>query len=130
MADTRKKRLFFIAGIHLLLILAVPALAGDGDVDYSAPYITVDPETGKLITVNPGPELKMHAPTPAGQAAQDDSDGSRTIADQDAAASVSPPPAGESESGLPYLVPAVIAGLILLSVAVSVVRNLGTASDA
>jgi hypothetical protein len=36
------------------------AAAGDGDVDYSAPYITVDPETGQLVTRNPGPKLKMH----------------------------------------------------------------------
>lgn len=27
--------------------------AYDGDVDYSAPYITVDPETGKLVTIDP-----------------------------------------------------------------------------
>jgi hypothetical protein len=36
------------------------AVASDGDVNYVSPYITVDPETGKLITVNPGPELKVH----------------------------------------------------------------------
>jgi len=30
--------------------------AYDGDVDFSAPYLTVDPETGKLITVDPTKE--------------------------------------------------------------------------
>jgi hypothetical protein len=39
-------------------------IAGDGDVDYSAPYITVDPETGQLVTRNPGPKMKMHEPMP------------------------------------------------------------------
>lgn len=45
-----------LAGIGVTGIAA----AGDGDVDYSAPYITVDPETGQLVTKNPGPKLKMH----------------------------------------------------------------------
>jgi len=47
----------------LVLIMSVftgNVIAGDGDVSYSAPYITVDPATGNLITVNPGPELKTH----------------------------------------------------------------------
>ena len=45
--------------VHLLLlvvsigILSVNTLAYDNDVDYMAPYVTVDPETGKLITVDP-----------------------------------------------------------------------------
>ena len=34
--------------------------ASDGDVDYTAPYITVDPATGQLVTRNPGPHLKSH----------------------------------------------------------------------
>ncbi len=44
------------------LLSVTNVLASDGDVDYSAPYITVDPETGQLITVNPGPRLKVHPP--------------------------------------------------------------------
>jgi len=55
---------------HIVLVALIfsagVVLAGDGDVDYSAPYITVDPETGQLVTINPGPKLKMHeqmAPT-------------------------------------------------------------------
>lgn len=35
-----------------------PAFSYDGDVDYMAPYLTVDPETGKLITVDPRAEAK------------------------------------------------------------------------
>jgi hypothetical protein len=44
------------------LLSAGNTFASDGDVDYSAPYITVDPETGKLVTVNPGPQLRVHPP--------------------------------------------------------------------
>jgi len=36
------------------------SLAIDGDVEYSAPYIMVDPETGQIVTVNPGPKPKAH----------------------------------------------------------------------
>ena len=43
-----------------ITLLSGKVLAGDGDVDYSAPYITVDPETGQLVTKNPGPKLKSH----------------------------------------------------------------------
>ncbi len=42
----------------------------DGDVEYSAPYIMVDPETGQIVTVNPGPRLKAHE-TPAEMSVQD-----------------------------------------------------------
>jgi len=49
---------------HVVLIVGIlsagAALAADGDVVYSAPYISVDPETGKLVTINPGPQMKMH----------------------------------------------------------------------
>jgi len=45
-------------------------LAIDGDVEYSAPYIMVDPETGQIVTVNPGPRLKAHE-TPEAMAAQE-----------------------------------------------------------
>ncbi len=42
------------------LLLSGPVFASDGDVDYSTPYITVDPQTGQLVTKNPGPKLKSH----------------------------------------------------------------------
>ena len=35
------------------VLLTTDLYAYDGDVDYSAPYITVDPETGKLVTIDP-----------------------------------------------------------------------------
>ncbi|MGY8814290.1 MAG: hypothetical protein ACKVHQ_06180 [Gammaproteobacteria bacterium] len=43
-----------------IYLFAFTALAIDGDVVYSAPYIMVDPETGQIVTVNPGPKLKAH----------------------------------------------------------------------
>jgi len=62
---------------NVVVIAAVyngSANAGDGDVNYSAPYIIFDPETGKLITVNPGPELRMHDNVPATSTAPADVD--------------------------------------------------------
>lgn len=45
------------------------AAAIDGDMQYSAPYVIFNEETGKLETVNPGPRLKTHEaePAPAGE---------------------------------------------------------------
>ncbi len=43
-----------------IVLLPGQVMATDGDVDYSSPYITVDPETGQLVTKNPGPRLKTH----------------------------------------------------------------------
>ena len=55
--------------VHLVIITwylsSHPSLAIDGDVEYSAPYIMVDPETGQIVTVNPGPRLKAHEIMPA-----------------------------------------------------------------
>lgn len=56
-------QLVVIAG----LFAAEVVFAGDGDLNYSAPYITVDPETGQLVTKNPGPHLKMHSQDPSMQ---------------------------------------------------------------
>ena len=39
--------------IFISVFLTTELSAYDGDVDYSAPYITVDPETGKLVTIDP-----------------------------------------------------------------------------
>ncbi|NNE37311.1 MAG: hypothetical protein HKN08_03315 [Gammaproteobacteria bacterium] len=50
--------------------LALPVFATDGDVVYSAPYIWVNPETGQIETVNPGPRLKTHEAMPATETAE------------------------------------------------------------
>lgn len=44
----------------ILLTASFTLYATDGDVQYSAPYIWVNPETGQVETVNPGPTLKTH----------------------------------------------------------------------
>jgi len=50
--------------ITLTGMLIVPVVfAVDGDVDYAAPYLWVDPETGQVSTVNPGPQPKVHLET-------------------------------------------------------------------
>lgn len=57
---TRKIIALFAVQVLLFGAVLPESRASDGDVDYSAPYITVDPETGELITVNPGPRPEMH----------------------------------------------------------------------
>lgn len=116
------------AAVHLvaklfLLLFLFPALtpgivlASDGDVDYSAPYITVDPETGELVTVNPGPQMKTHdASSGNGNAS-----GANTTADDTVTAggdNTSQAPAADAEGSSGTVVPvAVVAviGLALLS---------------
>jgi len=65
MVMSRTDFINFSLKVAIITVISIAGVfASDGDVNYSAPYITVDPETGKLITVNPGPELKMHTNTP------------------------------------------------------------------
>jgi hypothetical protein len=56
-----------IPGFLIVLLsgmLMVPVVfAVDGDVDYAAPYLWVDPETGQVSTINPGPQPKVHTET-------------------------------------------------------------------
>jgi len=58
--------LFWFQVVVSTIWLSGVAMATDGDVDYSSPYITVDPETGQLVTKNPGPRLKTHTPDMSG----------------------------------------------------------------
>jgi hypothetical protein len=57
-------KFIFITTIKVLLLAGYLSsqmvMAVDGDVVYSAPYIMVDPDTGQIVTVNPGPKLKAH----------------------------------------------------------------------
>jgi hypothetical protein len=60
--------------IFISVFLTTELSAYDGDVDYSAPYITVDPETGKLVTIDPKAQQaqqQQHAATDP-NATQDD----------------------------------------------------------
>lgn len=49
-------RILLLAG----LLCSTGVMAIDGDMDYTAPYIMVDPDTGQVVTVNPGPRPKAH----------------------------------------------------------------------
>lgn len=122
----------FIAGLILFPGLGSlnPVVAGDGDVDYSAPYITVDPETGQLITVNPGPELKLHAPQTTSDSAAEASGDSGAMSDSSAA----DPGAGSGPGDFPATSPVVplivLAGIAVLSLLAYRYRGQGKISDA
>jgi len=72
------------------MLLSAPAVASDGDVDYSTPYITVDPVTGQLVTKNPGPKLKAHP--------MDMSSPAETTTPNSAAVTTTSPPANTSDA--------------------------------
>lgn len=55
--------------------------AYDGDVDYSAPYLTVDPETGKLVTIDPRAEEAQQQSQAQHQATGSTSGSEATIMD-------------------------------------------------
>ena len=47
-----------IVVIGVIIMLPSTSIAYDGDVDFNAPYLTVDPETGKLVTIDPKTQTK------------------------------------------------------------------------
>lgn len=107
----------FAASLILLLASSslTPARAGDGDVDYSAPYITVDPESGKLITVNPGPQLKSHAAPTRRDSAVATSVDTGTARGSDATVTASGAGSDDVPSGPPVLLVAVLAAIVVLA---------------
>lgn len=123
--------LFLIASILLSLApgFAGPAFAGDGDVDYSAPYITLDPETGELVTVNPGPQLKSHADPRSESSAQTADADTANVAGESADAGAQGI-AGETGSGLHPAVFGVLGAVVLLSAVVFFLRGQGRTRDA
>jgi hypothetical protein len=127
-----KKTFFFTASGVLMLALgaAQSVSAGDGDVDYSAPYITVDPETGELVTVNPGPQLKMHSDSRSLSATQDPTNGQATMADAGTEAAAATGSTGETASGFPLLGFAALGAVALLFAMVFFFRGQGTTRDA
>jgi len=76
MYKSRQLGLYGLAVVlSAIMLWAVTAYGYDGDVDYAAPYITLDPETGKLVTVDPAKEqatVQPHSSMPAGPASEPD----------------------------------------------------------
>jgi hypothetical protein len=89
-------------------------LAIDGDVEYSAPYIMVDPETGQIVTVNPGPRLKAHE-TPEEMAAQETTQAGTTAL----SAAMSAGTLDNEELASPDTLPVIIAVLACLLMVVA-----------
>jgi hypothetical protein len=126
-----KGLLFSVYFVSVLSVIGSNnAYAADGDVTYGAPYLWVNPETGELETINPGPQLKTHAygldedssygrnPSVAGV-----TPASKTIAD--ANEGISAGDTGSSRLGV------IIAGVVMLLIAVGVFlrRNIKASSS-
>lgn len=112
----------------------------DGDIDYLAPYVTLDPKSGTLVTIDPrkdqaaAAELqKQHdasAPNAAGDAATPPSSGATPAtagaggADSSMTAAQAPADtATDQKSGPGTAVIAAVGGLLLIGVVVALTRR-------
>ncbi len=106
-------------------LFSTGVFAYDGDVDFLAPYLTVDPETGKLVTIDPRAQTKTEHETSADTAEQIPSttvDAPTTqtapVSAQTAQENTSMPATGQAdsppESNLPVIA-VVIIGLLAIS---------------
>ena len=102
----------------------------DGDVDYSAPYVTLDPETGKLITVDPRQEqaaaaaAQQHAATATDSTASTPAIPANTDMVTTTAVPTSAGSGPEQQTAAPgTTVFAAIAGIVLIGVIVAMTRK-------
>ncbi len=115
---------YFITSLVILLMsgLSLPLWATDGDVVYSAPYIWVNPETGQIETVNPGPRLKAHeamaSSEDAGSAAGEVMASEAGSTQMDAAESE-----GHAEAHIPIMHPIIV--LIGIAATIGVMVGMG-----
>ncbi|NNE38731.1 MAG: hypothetical protein HKN08_10545, partial [Gammaproteobacteria bacterium] len=74
---------------------------------YSAPYIWVNPETGQIETVNPGPRLKAHEAMASSETAE--SAATETMASEGAGAQMAEgESAGHAEAHTPIMHPLIV----------------------
>ncbi len=114
------------------MLLARTGHSYDGDVDYSAPYVTLDPETGKLVTVDPKQEQAAAAQQTQHPAGQMDTSASTEAANGITSAiqtDSSQAPSTEASSSTMAVFTAVIA-IVLIGVFVTLARRKsGTDTD-
>lgn len=102
------------------LLSANIAPAYDGDVDYSAPYVTLDPETGKLITVDPKQQQAAAQAAPQHEGSTTDTAATATAAP----AMNAGPDAGETPASAgtnPVFI--AVAAIVLVAVVVAATRR-------
>jgi uncharacterized protein YxeA len=111
-----------ISSLFLMVFITTHVHAYDGDVDYSAPYVTIDPETGKLVTIDPKAQTKTPHATPGNQGATASSSSDNTTNPSQTTAtsqiqtqSTAQQGGGEESQGtrttLPILIALLIAGI-------------------
>ncbi len=110
--------MFCLAGVLTASALSTgPVYSYDGDVDYSAPYVTLDPKTGKLITVDPkkdpaAMEQAQHQATVSADAtatpAADTANSGGSVASISTGASTTPVPARAPDTSVFIAVAAIV----------------------
>ncbi len=115
---------YFITSLVIMLVsgLSLPLWATDGDVVYSAPYIWVNPETGQIETVNPGPRLKSHEAMASSEAAEPAADGTMA-AEATGSQMATETTAGHAEAHTPIMHPIIV--LIGIAATIGVMVGMG-----
>ena len=122
--------MFCLAGVLTASVLSAGSVYSyDGDVDYSAPYVTLDPKTGKLITVDPkkDPAAMQQAQHPA--AASSDAATSTQAADTvNSGGSVASISTEASTTPVPARTPSTavfiaIAAIVIIGIFVAITRR-------
>ena len=87
--------LYLMASLCTTLLPLKLAHSYDGDVDFLAPYVTLDPESGKLVTVDPRKDQAAAAELQK----QHDANAGDTTTSTESSASATPAPAADTPAG-------------------------------
>lgn len=118
-----------VIGLHAGNISMNIARAYDGDIDYSAPYVTLDPKTGKLITVDPkqqqadGQPQPPHPSAPPQDATASQSSTPAADAASNTAAAATPSVASTPTNSVGTNVIAAVTGLVVIAGIVAMLRR-------
>jgi len=117
-----KMTMFCLAGVLTASVLSTGSVYSyDGDVDYSAPYVTLDPKTGKLVTIDPKQEqaAAQQAEASTSTPATDTADSGGSVASISTAASTTPAPASTPTTAV-FIA---IAAIVIIGIFVAITRR-------
>ncbi len=143
MYNSRKKiTVFYLVAVLCIGILPTrSSYSYDGDIDYLAPYVTLDPESGKLVTIDPrkdqaaAAELqKQHDATAQGTTTNTETSTTTGTSGTDTSVTALSTPAGSDQQTAgrspATAVIAAIGGILIIGVIVAMTRRKpGSAPD-
>jgi len=127
-----KMTMLCLAGVLTASVLSTGSVYSyDGDVDYSAPYVTLDPKTGKLVTIDPKQEqaaaqqqqeqhpVATSADGSTSTPAADTANSGGSVASISTAASTTPAPASNPTTAV-FIA---IAAIVIIGIFVAITRR-------